>query len=173
MNSLKLLLFGLVVFVFTGCLSYQPSIPVDYKGDIANIRDTSIIHSKQKIDFFYLEKINEDEIYNSRYNTLDKNYGNGFLMYPYMLDHDVPTRKAKFTIVGRTEYAAPILALTNTVYEIKGVIEFTPEKNKQYVVKGSLTENGSIVWIENVDDNKIVGNKIEVKGSTALGFFEK
>lgn len=75
--------------------------------------------------------------------------------------------------MGRTEYAAPILALTNAVYEVKGVVEISPEAGKTYVVKGGLSEDHSVVWIEDEATSQVVGRKVEVNGSAKLGFFQK
>lgn len=171
MRKLKLLLVLLPILLFTGCVSYQPSIPADYKGPKSTILDTATVYSSTKADMFYLEKINDGKIYNSLYSTLDKNYGGGLHMVVDNLNHNIPSKKAKFTIVGKTHYATPILVLTNTVYEVRGTIEFIPKKGAKYVVKGELGEK-SFVWIENYETKEIIGKKI-VKADSSLGFFEK
>ncbi len=172
MKKLSLILILLSIFLFTGCVSYQPTIPKNYEGKKAYIMDSASIHSSSKADMFYLEKINDAKIYNSRYSTLDKNYGRGFNMIVDKFNHDIAAKKTKFTIVGRTEYAAPILALTNPVYEVRGEIEFIPKENIQYIVKGVLGEKKSSVWIEDYETKEIINKKIEVIDSS-LGFFEK
>jgi hypothetical protein len=90
-----------------------------------------------------------------------------------MLERDVPAQPASIEIVGRTEYAAPILALTNPVYQVKGVVTFIPEASKRYVVKGVLSADYSAVWIEDMISQQVVGDKVEVNGSAKLGFFQK
>jgi len=93
---------------------------------------------------------------------------------PVAVERQVPAAKpTSLQIVGRTEYAAPILVLTNPVYQVKGSIDFTPEANKRYVVKGELSEARSSVWLEDAQTQQIVGNKILIEGSAKLGFFEK
>ncbi len=94
-------------------------------------------------------------------------------MTPAVIERKVPAQKATFTIVGRTEYAAPILALTNTVYQVTGKVTFIPEADGSYIVRGSLGENYSAVWIENETTGKTVGEKTEVNGPSKLGVFEK
>lgn len=172
MAKIKLALLLVSMLLFTGCISYQSTIPENYKGEKAYILDSANIHSSSKADMFYLEKIDNKEIYNSRYSTLDKNHGRGFYMIVDELNHDIPAKKAKFTIVGRTHFAAPILALTNDVYEVRGTIEFVPEKDSQYIVKGLLGKEKSLVWIENYKTKEVIIKKIEKKDSS-LGFFEK
>ncbi|MBP9915910.1 MAG: hypothetical protein KBF24_06860, partial [Thiobacillaceae bacterium] len=72
-----------------------------------------------------------------------------------------------------TEYAAPILTLTNTVYQVKGAVTFKPEDYRNYVVRGELGESYSAVWLEEELTGKTVGKKIEIHGSAKLGTFEK
>lgn len=96
-------------------------------------------------------------------------------MSPVLIQRAVPAAKpTSLLLVARTEYAAPILTLTNAVYQVKGKIDFTPEPNKRYIVRGELGESHSSVWLEEEDSKQLVGKKIEVEGSAAkLGFFEK
>ncbi len=58
-------------------------------------------------------------------------------MTPEIIERRIAISPTVLTIVGRTEYAAPILAFTNDVYEVKGDISFTPEENKTYSVMAS------------------------------------
>jgi len=159
--------------VLSGCVSYSPSVPEDYVGALANVKDSVKVHSVQKADFFYLSAVDGRIIRDSRDETVSANYGRGFNMTPVILDHDIPARECRVTIVGRTEYAAPILAFTNTVHEVKGDMPFRPDSDRVYVVKGNLGEDYSAVWIEGEETGEIVGEKIEIHGSAALGFFQK
>ncbi len=75
--------------------------------------------------------------------------------------------------MGRTAYAAPILAMLKPVYEVTGEIQFKPEAGHLYRVKGELGENYSGVWLEDVATETIVSEKIEIKGSAKLGILQK
>ena len=94
-------------------------------------------------------------------------------MTPETIERQVAIGPTVVTIVGRTEYAAPILALTNDVYEVKGDISFTPEENKTYSIYGELGENYSVVWLEDESNHKVIVDKIEIRGSAKLGIFQK
>jgi len=168
-------IFALLVStsVLTGCATYKPTIPDGYTGPRASIKDTVKVYSVSKADFFYVSHVNSNEIENSRIKTRIENYGRGMYMNPVVLQHKIPAQSATLSIVGRTEYAAPILALTNPVYEVKGVVDFTPENNKTYAVRGELGRDYSVIWVEEEGSNIVVGKKIEVKGSAELGIFEK
>jgi len=94
-------------------------------------------------------------------------------MSPMVIGRDVPAGvPTSFTIVGRTHYAAPILELMNPVYEISGVVTFTPLPQHSYTVKGELDDDHSGVWIED-KPLEVVGQKIEIKGSARLGILQK
>lgn len=135
-------------------------IPDNYEGPLSYINDSVKVHSEQKADFFFLDKVNGEGIRTSVMKTISANDGRGFLMTPVVIGRAVPAEPAVFTITGRTHYAAPILALTNTVYEVSGDIEFAPKPDANYVVKGVLKEHQSQVWIEEEITGKIVAKKI-------------
>ena len=159
--------------LLTGCASYSPSIPEGYVGPQATIKDSATVHSASKVDYFYVAKIDGKIVNNSRAASLAANQGRGFQMSPVILTRDVPARPLTLDIVARTEYAAPILALTSTVYQVAGQITFTPAASKFYVVRGILSAEYAAVWIEDQESRQIVDKKIEAAGSAKLGFFQK
>lgn len=161
------------VLVLGGCETVNPSVPPGYAGPTATIRDSALATGSGRADFFYLSSIDGKPIEQSRSKTLQSNAGNGLNMTPRVIGRPVPAQALQLEIVGRTQHAAPIQALTSTEYQVKGVIAFTPEPNKVYVVKGELGNEYSGVWLVEEDTGNIVGKKIEVHGSTALGAFEK
>jgi len=60
------------------------------------------------------------------------------------------------------------LALSNAVYEVVGKIAFTPVEGRTYLVKGSLAEKESSVWIEDLESQEVMGKKIVIEGSAKL-----
>jgi hypothetical protein len=169
----RILFASTLLLALTGCATYSPSIPADYTGPKASVKDTTTVYSVSKADLFYVSHVDGLEIENSRIVTRKVNHGRGMYMEPQALTNQIPAKNVTLTIVGRTEYAAPILALTNTVYQLKGTVEFTPEANKSYVVRGKLDEAYSAVWIEDAETNSLVGKKVELHGSAKLGTFQK
>lgn len=156
-----------------GCAPFAPPMPEGYKGPVAIMKDSVKPYNEKKADFFYVAEIDGKRIENSRVRTLSANQGRGMHMTPSLIERNVPARNATFTLVGRTEYAAPILTLTNTVYQVKGAVTFKPEDYRNYVVRGELGESYSAVWLEEELTGKTVGKKIEIHGSAKLGTFEK
>lgn len=159
---------------FTGCATFSPSIPENYNGPKAYIEDSAEVHSYSKVDFFVVEAIEETDINNSVYETRRGNRGRGMRMTPYLTGRPVVAgRPIKIELRGRTEFAAPIQALTSTVYQVQGTVEFTPKAEGKYVVRGQLGDTYSAVWLEDAANGQPIGQKVEIKGSAALGFFEK
>jgi hypothetical protein len=148
-------------------------VPEGYDGPLARVTDSVTWLGRSSADFFYLSKIDGRTIDESLSATNRSNSGRGMIMDPVTIDRRVPARTATVTIVGRRHYAAPILEMARTVYQVSGEIEFTPLPDHSYVVKGILSDKYSAVWIEDKDSRETVGRKVEVLGSAKLGFFEK
>ncbi|MDR3481565.1 MAG: hypothetical protein P4L91_12745 [Burkholderiaceae bacterium] len=154
-------------------LSLSAPYPSDYDFSKAIIKDTVHSIGSKECELFFVSHIDGKQIEDSRTKTLLLNSGHGLSMTPYTVEREVSVNNATYTIVGRTEYAAPILALTNPVYEVKGQVQVSLEKDKIYEVHGKLGEDYSAVWLEDVTDHKVVGEKIEVHGSAKLGILSK
>ncbi|BBE52108.1 hypothetical protein OYT1_ch2596 [Ferriphaselus amnicola] len=159
-------------FLMVGCASLPPSLPAGYIGETATIQDTDHRIDTGKADIFYLSKIDGTLIQNCRSETRRASNGQGDNLSTVLLKSSVPIGSHKFTIVGRTEYAMPIRALAGDVYQVTGDIEFSPKPNGKYVIRGSLSETESSVWIENLETSEIAG-KIAINGSAKLGLFDK
>lgn len=166
-------IFFFAAVALAGCASYGPSLPPDYVGPTATVKDSATIYSSSKADLFYVSHVDGKEIENSRVKTARGNRGRILSMTPVVLQNPIPARSTAVRIVGRTEYSAPFLALASTVYQIRGDVEFLPEADKSYVVRGELGENYSAVWIEEESSYAVVGKKIEVNGSARLGILQK
>jgi hypothetical protein len=160
-----------VLFLLCACAT-PPSVPDGYKGPIAHVWDTSNPRSGTSVDFFYIAEVNGRRIDNSLNATTRANSGRGFAMAPKVITRDIPAEPSKIRLVGRTHHAAPILVLMNKVYEVSGELEFTPEPDAYYYVRGVLKDDYSAVWLENAS-GVLVGQKFEIKGSSTLDFFNK
>ena len=155
-----------------GACTHNP-VPKDYTGPLAAVRDSATVHDSTKVDFFVVSHVNGQKIGDSIGATVESNHGRGMVMRPAVIGRAVPAQAAVFTIKGRTHYAAPILSMVQEVYEVKGDIEFAPVASRNYEVKGQLTPEYSAVWIEDSETREVVAQKVEIKGSAKLGFFQK
>ncbi|MBV8503444.1 MAG: hypothetical protein JO006_17215 [Paucibacter sp.] len=157
-----------------GCATYAPSVPAGYTGPRAQLDDSAQTQSGSRADFFVVEQLDGAGVDNSLNETVRRNQGRGMSMTPYFISRPLIAEKPiKVSIRGRTHYAAPIQELTGTVYQVKGIVEFTPKANGRYAVVGELSESKSAVWIEDAETHQMVGQKVEVVGSARLGLFEK
>lgn len=154
-------------------MTLSEPLPNDYDPSTVLLKDSVKVYSDSKVDLFYVSQINAKEITNSMQRTRQNNAGRGLKMSPSIIDREVLIKPSTLTIVGRTEYAAPIQALTNKVYQVKGQISFTPKKNKVYVVKGTLGDTYSAVWVEEEESHQVMDKKIEINGSAELGLMSK
>lgn len=164
---------ALMAVLLTGCATYGQSVPNNYVGPQALVKDTVIPYDESKADFFYVTHVDTRELENSLIQTRQRNAGRGLMMSPYVISNAVPAMPITLVISARTAYAAPIQEQIHALYQITGPVSFTPEANKVYVVRGTLTESYSAVWIEEEDTHKVVGNKVELNGSSAVGFWQK
>lgn len=173
--------FGLALlfaFGLNGC-AFAPSIPADYWGPQAEIRDSYTKHSEKTADFFYLDKIDGQKIGDSRHATDSASRGKGSQMTPVAIERNVPARKSTFEIVGRTHYVAPIDKWFRTIYEVRGVVEFSPLPNHSYTVRGDIFDNGPdydnymAVWLEDTKSGEVVEPKIVMEGVSSLGLLQK
>ncbi|ESP91485.1 MULTISPECIES: hypothetical protein [Pseudoalteromonas] len=170
---MKYLLIPAATLLMGGCASTYSPVPENYSGAISKFESTQKRHSEGKADLFYLEKVDGKRIHNSAAATRSATYGQGFALTTEHVVTDTPSSMATFTIKGRTLYAAPIQAMTGTVYEVTGDVTFSPEPDITYIVRGELGKAYSAVWIEEKGSGKVILKKIEIKGDSELGFFEK
>ncbi len=161
------------VVILTACAPFKTAIPDGYAGPTAVLKDSANVMSTSKADMYYALTVDGNNIDNMRFKTRRQNEGRGMMMNVVEAERKIPARETKVSVAARTIYAAPILAMAGTVYQVTGDIVFTPEPNKAYVVRGTLDESYSAVWIEEELTKTVVGEKVEIKGSAKLGFFEK
>jgi hypothetical protein len=147
-------------------------IPDGYSGPLARVFDSLNQRGETTTDIFYVAEVNGRAIPNSLTETR-ANHGLGVTMSPVLVNRQVPAQPSTFKIVGRTEYAGPVLSLVGKVYAVSGETTFTPLPDHVYQVKGVLTEQGSSVWIMDTSTYQVMGQKIEVQGSSTLEFYQK
>jgi hypothetical protein len=170
MRRIALLIAIAAASLLSACTSSP--IPEGYKGPLARIEDSFKRRGWTSADFFYVSKVDGRRINDSLAATTQANYGQGFQLTPEAIGRAVAAQESTFTIIGRTHYAAPILEIAGTVYQVSGEVKFTPQPDQTYYVRGELGEKYSGVWIEDAAGVPVTP-KIEVNGSSALSIFQK
>lgn len=160
---------GIVVLclLVSGCATYEPA-EKSYSGATARLVDSVADDGGRCASFFILDAYDGHDVQNALTATQQRNSGWGLTMTIQGYSRAVPAQEATFHLKGRTHCAAPIVELGNSVFTIEGDVKFTPQGDGQYVVKGELREDYSAVWVEELSTGKQRGNKLLVKGSTAL-----
>ncbi|AYR25462.1 hypothetical protein RC54_17280 [Herbaspirillum rubrisubalbicans] len=162
-----------IVLSLTACATRTPLLPDNYAGPSAVLKDSADMLNMSKADMYYAASVNTIAVDNVRFATRSASEGRGAMMLLQKVERRIPATPLKVQVVARTAYAMPIMAMTGTVYQVKGDVDFTPEAGKSYVVRGKLGPTYSAVWIEEEGTSTMVGKKIEVNGSAELGFFDK
>ena len=134
--------------------------PESYQGPRSKIYDSSMNVDSGKGEFCVLETLNGNRIANSIGETLDRGRGRGMTLTPWITDRRIPSQPVKAGLRCQTVHAAPILALAGTVLSVSGVVDFSPNADGRYVVKGELSKAGSSVWIEDKDTGEVVTAKV-------------
>lgn len=160
-----------ICLLLAGCVT--DPVPRDYAGPVANVMDSYTPRGSHSVDFFYAATLNGKRIDNNLDTTIQANAGRGLAMSPMTYQRNIPIGPSTINIVGRTHYAAPILELAGTVYQVSGDVSFTPKPDHHYLVTGVLGPTYSAVWIEDSADGSVVDKKIEIHGSSALGILSK
>jgi hypothetical protein len=161
----------LICLLLAGCVA--DPLPQDYAGPVADLTDSYAPRTADSINFFYAATLNGKRIDNNLAATIQANAGGGFALNPMAYQRNIPIAPSTINIVGRTHYAAPILELTGTVYQVSGNVSFTPKPDHHYRVTGVLGPTYSAVWIEDSADGSVIDKKIEIHGSSALGILSK
>ena len=169
MRSRQIAVIAAGTALLSACVA--DAVRSDYHGPLAHITDSVAPRDDNSADFFYLARIDGYAIADSLAATEGASRGSGGK--PVVIGRDVAATETRFTIVGVTHYAAPLLALNHPAYELSGDVSFAPAPHHNYVVRGVLGETYSAVWVEDKDTGDVAGPKIEVKGAAPLGLLEK
>jgi hypothetical protein len=92
---------------------------------------------------------------------------NGCATYePVQKGYAGATAKLANSVAGDGAWCASFFFLE--AYDGHDDVKFTPQGDGQYTVKGELREDHDAVWVEKLSTAKQCGNKLLIKGSTAL-----
>ena len=148
------------LLALVACATTEPPVPESYVGPVAKVTDSMANVTSRQGDFCVLRTLDGRPISNSINETIERGRGKGLTLYAWVTDRRVPARPTKAGLKCQTVHAAPILALTGTVYSVEGVVDFNPKDDGRYLVKGTLSEAGSSVWIEDAVSGEIVTTKV-------------
>jgi len=155
----KVMLISLLLLSLGGCATYEP-VPKDYTGPTAVVGDTGLAEDGTKAQMFALMEIDGNRVGNAFSASAYASSGHGASLTTVFPERKVPVRPMKVVIRGSHATGAPIQTLASqlagTFFAVEGTVEFKPEADHVYKVKGQLAKEKSSVWIEDEQTGKPV-----------------
>lgn len=154
--------------LLAGCTSFgglEPATPPDYAGPTVNVADQAVAVSGQLLHVFEMTQVDGRRLATTSMATVRANQGRGFAVAPVALSNELPLRAARVQLLGTTQYAAPILAMTNPTCRAQGEVAFSPEAGKAYRVAGHISAEACEAWIEDLATKQPVTAKVTGKGT--------
>ncbi len=151
-----------------GCASlkgFEPATPDGYAGATVNVADQLEPVGGQLVHVFEMTRFEGRRLLSSSVATLNANQGRGFSVKPVALTNEVPPGPARVQLQAVTQYAAPLLAMTNPTCRVQGEVAFTPEVGKAYRVAGRISPQTCEAWIEDLATQQPVTDKVTGKGT--------
>lgn len=160
---MRTLLITLLLLV-SGCVTFEESLPENYTGSTASIDDSFRRVGGGKAFFYYVESIDGRLINNAKTKTNMASSGTGRL-HANGFTRLVATNEQSIALVAEVMHFAPIGQMFNSGhnYFVEGIIKFTPQADHKYLVNGTLGEQYSAIWLEDIEGN-IVSEVIEKIG---------
>lgn len=150
-----------------GFSGFQPATPDGYDGPTVNVADQTVQMSGSLAHVFEMTLIDGRRLLSTSVATLNANQGRGFSVAPVAMSNEVPPRPARVRLQAVTQYAAPLLAMTNPGCRVQGDVAFAPEAGKRYRVAGRIAAQACEVWIEDGETGQPVTEKVVGKGTGA------
>ena len=147
---------SLLALAFAGCQSVALNAPVDTVPH-AKLSSSHVDVDNDRTDIFRVLAIDGRE-------TIDPT---DMTPRSVEIDHSelvAAGKPAHLTVDARAFYTNAARRLFWDPMAVKGTIEFVPEPDVTYVMRGSLTPDLSSVWIENGATHAIVGNRLSAVG---------
>ncbi|MEO7886765.1 MAG: hypothetical protein ABI893_07295 [Polaromonas sp.] len=164
--KLKLIAPAFFLVALSGCASYKP-VPEGYTGPVATVSDSGFAEDSRKAQLFVIDGVDGNRIANSFGASAGASYGRGFALTTSIVERQVPAKPMKVALRASHTTAAPIHAIASqmagTFFSVEGVVDFTPQPNGKYVVKGELKKESSSVWIEDAETQLPVTEKVVKK----------
>lgn len=157
--------------LMSGCTSFrsftafEPATPPDYTGPTANVADQVVAISSQRLTIFEMTQVNGRRLASSSMATTRTGQGSGMMLTPVPLTNELPLQPALVWLQATTQYASPMIAMTNPSCRTVGGVNFTPEEGKRYIVNGRITPKACEVWIEDLATRQPVTEKITGPGT--------
>ncbi len=161
-------LLGVVVLggalLVSGCATQYQPVPEGYRGPTATIRDSGLAEDSTKAQMFAVVEIDGERVMNAFWASAQRSHGQGPMLSTEFPERKVKAAPQRLTLRGSHATGAPIHAMASqllgTFFSVEGTVEFTPQHNGVYVVKGELSKAKSSVWIEDAQTGQRVSSSV-------------
>lgn len=151
--------------LLAGCASFEASTPPEYTGPTVPVADQVVAVGEQLVHVFEMTRVDRRTLFSSSRATLQANQGRGFKVAPVALSNELPPGPTRVRLQGVTQYAAPILALTNPTCQVQGEVALVAEAGKRYRVSGVIAPAQCAVWIEDLATGQPVTEIVRGRGT--------
>ncbi|MCK9389109.1 MAG: hypothetical protein M0Q22_12065 [Sulfuritalea sp.] len=163
---LKIVASLAIALSLASCATYKP-VPEGYTGPVAMLADSGFSEDGTKAQLFSLMEVDGNTVQSSFGASASASHGQGFALTTKIVSRPVPAKPMKVKLKGAHTTGAPIQAIfsqmSGTFFSVEGVADFDPAPGRDYVVKGILKKEGSLVWIEDARTGQPVTRKISEK----------
>ena len=152
--------------LLSGCTSFksftafEAATPPDYTGPTANVADQVVAISPQRLHVFEMTQVDGRRLSSSSMATTRAGQGNGMTVTPVALTNELPLAALRLRLQAATQYASPVVSMSNPSCRTVGEVSFTPQEGKRYAVKGRIEAKACEVWIEDLATGQAVTDKI-------------
>lgn len=163
--------YFIILCLLIGCTNQKQSTPAS-KPNIAQSAtlDSSVVVEQASIEdtykkkgtgsayAFFVSKVDGiPTTHNASTESRKVSAGNGIYLFPVGASRNIPIKPLKMSLTAKVIYAAPIVAITDSETDLilEQDIEFTPQPDMFYYVKGVLSKSNSSIWIEDINGEKV------------------
>jgi len=164
MKRLPLLMTALLA----GCASWRPfeaATPADYTGPTAHVADQVVALGPQRLHVFEITEVDGRRLPSSSMASARSGEGSRMTLTPVALSNELPLSALRVRLQAATQYASPLVALSQPSCRTVGEVGFTPEDGKRYTVQGRIATEACEVWIEDAATRRAVTDKISGPGT--------
>lgn len=157
--------------VLCGCTSVksfgalEAATPPDYTGPTANVADQVMAVSPQRLHVFEMTEVDGRRLSSSSMASARAGQGSGMTLTPVALTNELPLAALRVRLQAATQYASPLVSMSNPSCRTVGEVGFTPQEGKRYAVMGRIEAKACEVWIEDVATGQAVTEKLTGPGT--------
>ena len=145
--------------------AFEPAAPADYSGPTVNVADQAVAVGPQRLHVFEITQVDGRRLASSSVATTRAGQGSGMTVTPVALTNELALRPARVQLQAATQYASPVVALSNPTCRTVGEVSFTPQQGQRYVVRGRIEAQACEVWIEDLATGQPVTDKVSGPGT--------